>query len=152
MGVTVQTTCVYCKATLRISIPPASVPATRPAPKSSQQQPGFPARVASPATHIAAPPAAGVRFLLPYGHEGSLASGRGGASSDLLSDVATAARETARAEEDREDVDTPLPTSIALLHWHWANLEYANGTQLHSLSNRWCDADKLEGGHTDRKR
>jgi len=29
------------------------------------------------------------------------------------------------------------------VHWHWANLEYANGSQLASLSNRWWDADDL---------
>jgi ABC-type glycerol-3-phosphate transport system substrate-binding protein len=57
----------------------------------------------------------------------------------------------AREEELREDEDdTPLKLPMSLLHWHWANLEYANGTQLWSLSNRWWDADDefdFDGGH-----
>ena len=56
----------------------------------------------------------------------------------------------ALAEEDAEDTDEPLPLPEALLQWHWANLEYANGTQLHCLSSRWWDADDefdFGGGH-----
>ena len=60
------------------------------------------------------------------------------------------ARAAAEAQEESEDTAEQLPLAEALLQWHWANLEYANGTQLHSLSNRWWDADDeydFGGGH-----
>ncbi|EOD18522.1 hypothetical protein EMIHUDRAFT_445147 [Emiliania huxleyi CCMP1516] len=73
-----------------------------------------------------------------------------GASSERTRAWACGVRDAAFAEEEREDTEAPLPLPEALLHWHWANLEYANGTQLHSLSNRWWDADDefdFGGGH-----
>jgi len=50
-------------------------------------------------------------------------------------------RSVALKEEEMEDTDATLPAAEALVHWHWANLEYANGSQLFCLSNRWWDAD-----------
>ena len=67
-----------------------------------------------------------------------------------LSKQDKAAREAAVAEENEEDTAEPVNLPTALLHWHWANLEYANGTSLSSLSNRWWDADDefdFAGGH-----
>lgn len=54
---------------------------------------------------------------------------------------AVRARADAVEEEDVEDTDAVLSVPESLVHWHWANLEYANGSQLASLSNRWWDAD-----------
>jgi lysine-specific histone demethylase 1 len=51
------------------------------------------------------------------------------------------ARAEAAEEEDVEDTDAALSVPESLVHWHWANLEYANGSLLASLSNRWWDAD-----------
>ena len=62
----------------------------------------------------------------------------------ITPEVAAAAKEARAAalvEENSEDNKATLPAPQALLHWHAANLEYANGTQLYSLSNRWWDAD-----------
>ena len=73
-----------------------------------------------------------------------------GKESRGLAAADKAAREAAFAEEDAEDTDAPLPLPAQLLNWHWANLEYANGTVLASLSNRWWDADDefdFGGGH-----
>ena len=55
--------------------------------------------------------------------------------------LALAARGKALEAEEEADTDDKLSPSAALIHWHLANLEYANGTQLSSLSNRWWDAD-----------
>jgi lysine-specific histone demethylase 1 len=54
---------------------------------------------------------------------------------------AVRARTDAAEEEDVEDTHATLSVPESLVHWHWANLEYANGSQLASLSNRWWDAD-----------
>ncbi|KAL1515554.1 hypothetical protein AB1Y20_002174 [Prymnesium parvum] len=49
-------------------------------------------------------------------------------------------REAARKQE-AEDNDEPLTIPQMLIGWHMANLEYANGSQLYNLSNRWWNAD-----------
>jgi len=64
-----------------------------------------------------------------------------GGESDNDDRWAVVVRNAARREEEVEDTALPLSAPEALLQWHWANLEYANGTSLHCLSNRWWDAD-----------
>jgi len=62
---------------------------------------------------------------------------------DVSDDALWAMRELreARAQAAESDTKVPLSETESLLQWHWANLEYGNGTQLCNLSNRWWDAD-----------
>ena len=115
-GCTVQTRCASCNAKLRVNVPP-----------------------------LVSTPSAKSIYNEGISQGSSLAEKPPGSTSHRLengpSTAVRTAREAALAEEAKEDDDTPLSLSSALLHWHWANLEYANGTTLSSLSNRWWDAD-----------
>jgi monoamine oxidase len=122
---TVKTKCASCHTELRIGIPPNAgmAPPAPPAVKTSSAANGHSPSKRAKAT---APSASEQQQLQQL---------------QQLRAAAASARRAAAAEEDEEDTDEPLPLPTALLHWHWANLEYANGTQLSSLSNRWWDAD-----------